>query len=301
MELRHLRYFAAVAREGSLTRAAERLGIQPPPLGQQIRALEDELGVLLFDRSARRISLNGAGSAFLDDALAILERAEQAVDHIRRFDQGENGRLRIGFTSSASLHVLTPRLLQTFHRAYPQAKVEVQESETYELILGLQRQGIDAALLHIAVDRFSDLASMVISQEDMLVAVPVGHPFAKSPRRPITLQMLANQALVVYRRSDGPGIFEGILHAFAEAGIAPRIEDEVQRLIAAINLVAAGRGMTLVPASMQLLHRESIVYRPLARGALPPLPLHLAYRRNPKLALIRNFLSVTRPLAGGGQ
>ncbi|MEZ2128478.1 MULTISPECIES: LysR substrate-binding domain-containing protein [unclassified Sinorhizobium] len=296
MELRHLRYFVAVAEEGSITRAAERLGIQQPPLGQQIKALEDELGVELFDRQPKRISLNSAGEVFLEDARDILKRASEAIDHIRRFDRGESGRLSIGFTSSASLHVLAPKLLQVFREAYPLVKIAVEESETYELILGLQQRRIDVALLHIAVDRFPDLTGTILSEEDMLVAVPRTHPLAAWPLEPVTLQMLADQDLVVYRRPDGPGIFEKIFNIFTAAGITPNISDEVYRLIAALNLVAAGRGLTLVPASMQVLHRESVIYRPLAPGALPLLPLYLAYPHKTRLALVRNFISIAAAL-----
>ena len=102
MELRHLRYFAAVAQEGSLTKAAARLGIQQPPLGQQVRSLEAELGVQLFDRAAKRITLNASGKVFLQSALRLLAEADEMVEHVRRFDKGERGRLIVGFTSSAS-------------------------------------------------------------------------------------------------------------------------------------------------------------------------------------------------------
>ncbi len=140
MELRHLRYFVAVAEEGSVTKAAERLGIQQPPLGQQIRALEQELGVALFDRAAKRISLNATGKVFLTEALDLLARANGAVDHVRRFDRGERGRLDVGFTSSASLHRWTPKMLRAFRDAYPLAEITVEERETYELILALRQK-----------------------------------------------------------------------------------------------------------------------------------------------------------------
>lgn len=299
MELRHLRYFVAVAEEGSLTRAAERLRIQQPPLGQQIKDLEYELGVALFDRHPKRIALNSAGEVFLADAQDILKRANQAMEHVRRFDRGESGRLSIGFTSSASLHVLAPKLLQRFRTTYPLVQIAVEESETYELILALQQERIDAALLHIDATRFPDLSSATLSEEDMLVAVPRGHPLADESLGPLTLQMLEGQDLVVYRRPDGPGIFERILGTLNRAGITPNIVDEVYRLIAAINLVAGGRGITLVPASMQVLHRETILYRPLAAGELPPLPLYIAYQRNSKLALVRNFVALTEKIASG--
>ncbi|MGF6227894.1 DNA-binding transcriptional LysR family regulator [Inquilinus ginsengisoli] len=300
MELRHLRYFVAVAEEGSVTRAAERLGIQQPPLGQQIRALEVELGVQLFDRQPKRLSLNAAGVVFLERARQVLAGAEEAVAHIRRFDRGERGRLTVGFTSSASLHHLTPHLMRAFRQAYPLVQLEVEESETYGLILALEQRRIDAAFLHIGTEGFASLASTVLAQEDMVVAIPSDHPLASAQAvaRPLTLPMLSGQDLVVYRRPDGPGMFDGIMRAFAAAGVTPRVTDVVHRLIAAINLVAAGRGVTLVPASIQVLHRQAVTYRALAPGALPPLPLYLAYRRDEGLALVRNFIVVTGQAVG---
>jgi len=293
MELRHLRYFVAVAKTGSLTRAAAQLGIQQPPLGQQIKALEDEIGVALFERTPKRIALNPAGERFLDSAASILASVEASIEDVRRFARGERGRLRIGFTSSASLHHLTPRVLRAFRQAYPLAEIEVEERETYELVLALQQKRIDAAFLHIAAHEFAGLTSTVLAQEPMVVAIPADHPFARAAKRPISLTMLADQDLVVYRRSDGPGIFAGILKAFEAAGIVPRIVDEAQRLVAAINLVAAGRGLSLVPSTIRILHPQRIVYRPLAATALPPLPLYLAARDGDSLALVRNFIDVT--------
>lgn len=292
MELRHLRYFVAVAEEGSVSRAAERLNIQQPPLGQQIRDLEYELGVTLFDRHPRKVALNSAGAVFLADAREILKRANQAVENVRRFDKGEAGRLAVGFTSSASLHMLAPRLLQKFRAAYPSVQIAVEESETYELILALQEERIDAALLHIDANRFPDLASKVLSEEDMVAAIPHAHPLA-ADASPLLLKQLAGQDFVVYRRPDGPGIFERIMQTFERAGIAMQVVDEVYRIVAAINLVAGGRGITLVPASMQVLHRESVSYRPVASGELPSLPLYIAYRRDTKLAIVRNFIALT--------
>ena len=296
MELRHLRYFAAVAQEGSLTKAAARLGIQQPPLGQQVRSLEAELGVQLFDRAAKRITLNASGKVFLQSALRLLAEADEMVEHVRRFDKGERGRLIVGFTSSASMHHLAPQILRTFRQAYPLARIEVQESETYELILALEQRRIDAAFLHISTDRFPGLRSRALAQEGMVVAVPADHPLAKEPRKPVTLSMFGNQNLVVYRRSDGPGLFNEILQALDAARVKVNIVDEVYRLIAAINLVAAGRGLTIVPSSIKVLHQEAIVYRPLSRRALPPLPFYLAHRRDNNLALVENFIRVTTEL-----
>ncbi len=298
MELRHLRYFVAVAEEGSVTRAAARLGIQQPPLGQQIRALEQELRVDLFQRSPRRLDLNANGAVLLEKAREILSQVDEAVDHVRRLDRGESGHITVGFTTSASLHSLTPRILRHFRAAYPLADVEVQEHESYELILALTTRRIDAAFLHVSPDHFPDLASIALAQESMVLAVPRDHPLAARAHS-ITLQALADQDFVAYRRVDGPGIFAGIERAFAVSGHRLRVVDNVQRLMAAINLVAAGRGVTLVPSSVRIFHPDAITYLPLAADTLPPLPLFLVHRRTAELALVRNFIATTRSLIAG--
>jgi DNA-binding transcriptional LysR family regulator len=292
MDIRHLRYFVAVAEEGSMTRAADRLGIAQPPLGQQIRLLEERLGVQLFDRLPRQIVLNESGRFFLEEARAVLRRAEEARIQVRRFSAGESGLLNVGMTSSASLHPLAPKLLRSFHDAYPLAEVSVRESETYELVVGLQDGTIDAALFHISTDRFPDLASRVLAQVELMVAVPNGHSLTRVDA-PVTLEALQAEPLVVYRRRDGPGIFEQVFAAFASLDFAPDIAGEVTRLIAAINLVAAGRGISLVPATMRTLHPESVTYLHLAPGAFPSLPLALAYRRDQRIALVQNFVAST--------
>jgi DNA-binding transcriptional LysR family regulator len=297
MELRHLRYFVAVAREGSITRAAAGLGIKQPPLGQQIRALETELEVSLFNRAAKRVSLNANGEVFFKSAVDLLAQVDKMVEQVRSFDKGERGRLTVGLPSSASMHPLAPRILRAFRVAYPLAEIEVLESETYELILALERRRIDAAFLHIDTDGFPELTSHVLTTEGMVVAIPCDHPLARDRNKPVTLSMLSHQPFVVYRRTDGPGLFNKILKAFDAAGVRIEVVDQVNRLIAAVNLVAAGRGITIVPASVRGLHSEAVVYRPLSRRALPALPFYLAHRRDDNLALVANFVRVTTDLA----
>ena len=295
MELRHLRYFVAVAETGSVTRAAERLGMQQPPLGQQIRLLETELGVSLFDRLPKRIVLNGAGKLFLDDARAILRSVDEAVDHVRRFHRGEQGRLALGFTSSTSLHGVAPRLIRAFREAYPLVKIDVEETETFGLILALQQKRIDAALIHIEPIRFPELTAFVLANEQFTLAIPRDHPLAR-PNEVPTLDSLEGQNLVVYRRPDGPGIFDVITAALHGGGVTPVIVDEVRRMVAALNLVAAGRGLSVVPESMRMLHAGEIVYRPLTRRMLPTLPLFLVHRRNVDVTLVENFIAVAKTI-----
>lgn len=292
MELRHLRYFVAVADAGSLTRAAERLGIQQPPLSQQIKALETELGAQLFTRATKRLELNENGAAFLERARRILADADEAIAFVRRLDQGEAGTLHVGFTSSASLHPLTPRVIKTFHARHPQARIQVEESETYALVLALKQRRIDAAFLHISADRYPDLETAVIAEESVVAAIPKGHSLARDADAELPLEALMGEPFIAYRRNDGPGIIDELFTQMAARNVRVTTVREVSRLVAAINLVAAGEGLTLVPETMRNLHPDAVVYRPLSPDALRPLPLYLATRRAERLPILTNFIDV---------
>lgn len=272
-----------------MTRAAERLGIQQPPLGQQIRQLEQQLGVTLFDRRPRQIALSETGRFFLSEAREVLARAAEAQRQVRRFDEGESGMLTVGMTSSASLHPVVPTILSRFHDRYPHATVEVQESETFELVTGLRDGSVDAALFHVGVERFPDLDACVLARVELIAAVPRSHPLAQLGG-PITFDALAAEPMVIYRRREGIGIFDTLAQVWAARGRELRIASEVTRLIAAINLIAAGRGIALVPAPMVGLHAEAVTYLPLATDVLPDLPLSLAFRRGRSVRLVKNFI-----------
>src|SRR5436190_8347639 len=206
MELRHLRYFVAVAEEGHITRAAERLGIQQPPLSQQIRALEAELEVQLFRRKPRGVELTQAGEALLAEARGILDRVEHAAAAARRTGRGDAGRIGLGFTSSASFHPFVPRIIREFREASPLVSLSLEEAGTGELVDGLLAERIDAAFVRSPIGTAVELQIHSILKEEMVVALPAGHRLvAGATAARLPLVALVAEIFILYRRPLGPG------------------------------------------------------------------------------------------------
>lgn len=293
MELRHLRYFVAVAEEGHVTRAAERLGIQQPPLSQQIQGLERELDAQLFRRKPRGVELTPAGRALYDEARAILARADEAVVATKRAAQGEAGRVGIGFTSSASFHPFVPRVIRAFRQAHPLVALALEESGTTELVAALRAQAIDAAFVRSPVGESDDLLVRPLFDEPMVAALPSGHSLAGASDD-LPLAALAGEIFILYRRPVGPGLHDAIIAACDRAGFSPTIGQEAPRMLSTLSLVAAGLGVTVVPASMSRLGAEGVVYRPVDQSAPLTAPLNLAYRRDEISAAVRRFVALVQ-------
>jgi DNA-binding transcriptional LysR family regulator len=293
MELRHLRYFVAVAEEKHITRAAERLGMQQPPLSQQIRALERELDVQLLRRKPRGVELTDAGSAFLADARAILSHIDHAFATTKRTARGEQGEVVVGFTSSAPFHPFVPRIIRAYRDAFPRVSLTLEEGGTTELIDDLRNERIDAAFIRTAIANQEGIVVSTLLQEAMIVALPRGHALSRH-KSALALQALAGETFIVYRRRSGPGLYDAILAACNAAGFSPRIGQEAPRIVATLNLVAAGLGISLVPESLQRMHMDGVVFRRLTGAAQPKAPLYLASRRGETSAPVRRFLEVVR-------
>jgi DNA-binding transcriptional LysR family regulator len=295
MELRHLRYFIAVAEEGHVTRAAERLGIQQPPLSQQIRALERELGVQLLRRKPRGVEPTEAGRVLLADARAILGQIDHALAATRRTARGEQGRLAVGFTSSAPFHPFVPGVIRSFRETYPLIALTLDESGTTELIEDLRQERVDAAFIRTAVADPIGLTISPLLEETMLVALPSAHALARSTT-PLPLVALAAETFIVYRRRSGPGLYDAIFAACHTAGFSPGVGQEAPRIVSTLNLVAAGLGIAIVPASLQRMQMDGVTYRRL-KGAHPRAPLLMATRRGDPSAIVRRLLDLVKRTA----
>lgn len=299
MELRHLRYFIAVAEEGHITRASERLGIQQPPLSQQIRALEKELDVQLFRRKPRGVELTDAGVAFLERARAILDQVERAFATTRRTARGEQGRVVVGFTSSAPFHPFVPRVIRAFREMSPLVSLVLEESGSSELVQGLLNEDIDAAFIRSPVADVVGLVVRPLLEEEMLVALPAGHALTSTDpanAAPLVLSALANETFILYKRPGGPGLYDTIITACRGAGFSPRVGQEAPRIISTLNLVAAGLGVSIVPASLRRLQMDGVIYRRLAGSAELKAPLILACRHGENSAAVQRFVDlVQRP------
>src|SRR5574340_256525 len=245
MELRHLRYFVAVAEELHFGRAAARLGTAQPPLSQQIRQLEGELGVELLARTRRRVELTEAGRVFLDEARGILQRVTQATSAARRAARGETGSLAIGVVASATYGLL-PRVVRAFRERHPDVALTMSVMST-----GAQVAALRAGQLQLAVARppFGDetLVAEPLHEEPVVAAIPSGHRL--SAKRSLPLRALAGEPFVLFPRDRRPGWYDFVLGLCREAGFEPVVGQDAPELATALALVAAGDGVTLVPAS----------------------------------------------------
>lgn len=306
IELRRLRAFVATAEEGHVTRAAERLGMQQPPLTRLLRGLEEELGTLLLRRLPRGVEPTEAGLVLLEEARAVLARAAMLEENVRRAARGEAGRLAVGFTSSAALHPFVPAVLRHFREALPGVRMELDEAGTAELVEHVLLGRLDAAFVRSPVGTVGGLAVELVLEEPMLAALPAGHPLSLPEGPPLPLASLAGEAFILYRRKAGPGLYDSILAACREAGFTPAIAQEAPRLPATLSLVAAGLGISVVPASMRRLAVAGVAYRALEGRPGLSAPVHLVLRRAGLTAIAVGFRNTVRSAAaalrepGGG-
>jgi len=294
MELRHLRYILAVAEEGHITRAAERLGISQPPLSRQIKAIEQEINVQLFRRVPRGVELTDAGRAFLDGARATFANLDRALEFARRTARGEEGRISVAFTSSTAFHPLVPRVIREFRETFSKVAVTLAEGVPPDLIESIESDRLDAAFLRPTSAKFDRLVFRPLLEEQLIVALPEGHVLARGQARAVPLKGLSDETFVVNSRHAGVAIRDVVFAACHAAGFSPRVGQEAPHVISTLALVAAGIGISIVPASLQHMNVRGVVYRRLTGGTQLKVTLNLASRRDDTSAVVRQFVNLVR-------
>ncbi|MFY3386109.1 LysR family transcriptional regulator [Paracidovorax sp. MALMAid1276] len=302
MDIRQLRYFLAVAEAAHMTRAAEQLGMAQPPLSQQIKVLEAALGLPLFRRHARGVSLTEAGRALQADAVRLVHDFDALRSRMQLLAEGKTGRLAIAFTSSAAAHEFTPFALRECRARHPDLVLEIGENNAAEITEAVADGRLHAGLLRVPVAQPPGLAFDTLQHEPAMVALPIDHPLALRQRRgqsrPIDLADLDGEPMILVRRPGAPGLYANLLALCAEHGVRPRVVAEVARMLTNLNLVAAGTGLSVVPSSMLGVHRHAIAYRPLVDKGRLDVPLTLVYRAEDNVGPTATFTALLKALAG---
>lgn len=291
MELRHLKYFVAVADELHFGRAAAKLQISQPPLSQQIRHLEAELGVELFRRTKREVQLTSAGRAFLERARQLLAEVERAVEATRQAARGVVGRLEVGYVPTAEIRVV-PRLLRIFRKRYPKVEVGLHLLNPADQIEALKQSRIDVALTRLPLDE-AGVATERFLREDLLLAVGRSSPLARAGR--VRPEQLHGVPLLMFPRQVAPAMHDSIVGYFRKARVSPKLNYAVGSISAGLGLIAAGIGVSIVPEAVVDIKFNGVVYRPLARP-FPRSDMGIARLREPPTPLQEFFLKVVREL-----
>jgi DNA-binding transcriptional LysR family regulator len=293
MELRHLRYFIAVAEELHFSKAAARLHIAQPPLSQQIQQLEAELGVKLFHRKTKRqVQLTEAGKVFLQETERLLAQLETAVAFTQRIGRGQTGQLRIGFTSLA-IYDLLPLILQQFREQFLEVELVLQELTTSQ-----QEQALKDSLIHVgfAHPPLEDdtLSYQCIHRETLVVALSSTHSLAQQER--ICVRSLNGEPLIVFPRYLAPGLYDRIMSLFGQVNFQPKIIQEAIQMQTIIGLVSAGMGVAITPSSLQNLQRSGVVYRPILED-VPVIETAVIWQQNSLTPIVENFLQLVLPIS----
>ncbi len=291
MELRHLRYFVAVADELHFGRAADKLHISQPPLSHQIQDLERELGVDLFHRTRHFVALTEAGRAFLEEARPILQATDHAVATARKAGRAEVGRLSVGVGHASETRVLG-KTLRVFLVRHSNVVLDLHTLDTREQIEALANRRIDIAFPILPVSH-RDIVAEAVATEPLVAALPTAHRLAGARR--LRLADLSSDPFVRVSPDEGPAFHDLISRVCAEAGFAPSVVHEAGHVLTVLGLVGAGLGVAILPGSLGSRPTEGVVFRPLTHA--PPVEIGVAYRRNEMSTLLLAFLNVVRQVS----
>lgn len=289
MELRHLRYFVTLAEELHFGRAAERLHIAQPPLSQQIRQLETELGFELFHRTKRKVELSEAGKVFLIEVRQIFRQLEQAIFLGRQVSRGEIGQLVIGFVSSAAYNIL-PDFLLHFRNNNPNINLELHELTTDEQLRWLDSGRIDVGFVRPPVDE-NTYQSKIVFRESLAIALPENHRLANQDK--VSLQSLKNESFILFPRVLAPGLYDLIISFCLSTGFSPQLAQEAIQMQTIVSLVAAEIGIAIVPESLQNLRRTGVVYKYFVEET-PQVSIAMIWNKDDNSVVLDRFLEMIK-------
>ena len=292
MNIRQLRYFLAVAQELNFTRAAERVGIAQPPLSQQILALEQELGTALFTREKRRVRLTAAGEILVDHAHRVINAAAAAEEAVRMVERGANANITVGAVYSA-IYSFLPGLLRYFTKLAPNAEINLREMTIAQQITGLNEGEIEIGLLRGPIHQ-RNLRTEILYRERLVVAVPAAQ--ASEFGDPVSIREIAPRPLIAVARGSSRGYSDRVLDIFDAHNLEPNIAHEVSDMHTSVCLVAAGMGVSIVPAIMQTMQSNGVAYRRLTEETAG-ITFAVALRKDLDTPLIDMFLDAARQSA----
>lgn len=292
MDIRQLRYFVAVAEELNFSRAARRLNLSQPPLSQQVKALEEELGSTLLERTKRSVRLTEPGRLFLAKAKAILAQLDDAGHEVRRAARGEAGEIRIAFTGSVPMFAPFPRFIQAFRERSPSVRVEMGHLSSGAQLQALADRRIDVGFLRPSHQFLPGPAieTRTIWEDELTAVLPAGHRLARA-RGGVKVADLAAEPFVLFPRGLGCGLHDHVMGLCSAAGFAPRIAQEAREGVTILALVAAGTGVTILPDTYRNASVPGVVQRPLATGDARSRLL-LAWRSDDASPLLGRFLAM---------
>jgi DNA-binding transcriptional LysR family regulator len=296
MDLRRLRYFATVAEEGHISRAAERLGMQQPPLSRQIALMERELNLQLFRRLARGVELTSAGQVLFREAKAMLTQLDRALETTRRAARGEQGSLCVGIAPTAPFNPLVPKAIRSFRESFPLVSLVLEEGLSNEVVARFNNAQMDVAFVRAPQIHADGVIVTPLQDEPMVAALPSRHPMAKrGSTMAIPLKSLADDPFILIG-PPGTGLHDETVAACRQAGFVLRVGQPAPRITSTLGLVAVGLGIALVPSTMQSVRMDGVVYRRL-QGDGPRAFLGLAWRRADPSPVLGQFVKLVRSIA----
>lgn len=299
IDIHKLNAFVAVVEESNISRAANRLHMQQPPLTRLIQSLEQDLNTTLLKRLPRGVEVTEAGKVLYQEAVTILAHASSIPQRVQNIAQGKEGQINIGFTHSIGLHPFLPTLLRHFREKFPAVSIHLEEDSSSALTDAVINEKLDIVFLRKPAPKHTAVQTMHVLNETLIVVLPSNHPLAMQ-QGAIHLPDLEPYEFVLYRRLAGQDLFDNILANCYQAGFSPNIVQEAPRLTSSLNLIAAGIGLSIVPASIQDFWNKQIIYRPLEAKKPCIAPIYAIYSAKDNNIRVAHFLNLLKASQSSG-